>query len=137
MRALNSHPSVQKLCGILCSRLIGVRWLPSHPVVNYEYFSFSLLILGISQAYLLVPLSVSQRGGSNFQVFWSSEPLFCYNIFLNETICTFYDSKDQWTTTANLSSSKKGDSKHAYELCKKNILCFTKNKHWKGREMEI
>jgi len=42
----------------------------------------SLLILGISQACLLVTVPFAHRGVSNLKVFWRSETPFCCNIFL-------------------------------------------------------
>jgi hypothetical protein len=90
-----------------------------------------VLILGISQACLLVPLSVLYRGGLNFQVFWSSEPLFCYKIFLNETVCTFYDSKDQWTATANLFSVVRKEIVNIYMSCAWRIFCVSQKTNTK------
>ena len=59
--------------GPLDSRVSGTRQWPLHPVVNYKYFSFLLLILGISQAWLLLPLEVAHSKDMKLEIFWSTE----------------------------------------------------------------
>jgi hypothetical protein len=49
-----------------------MQW-PLHPVVNYEYFSLSPSILGISQAWLLLSLTVAHNEDMKLKIFWSTE----------------------------------------------------------------
>jgi len=59
--------------GPLDSRLSGTRQWPLHPVVNHEDFSMLLLILGISQALLLLPLAVAHSKDMKLEIFWCTE----------------------------------------------------------------
>lgn len=85
MRASNSYWSIQKLCVALGSRLTGVRWLPLHPLVNCEYFT-SPFISGISQACLLVPLSVTHRRIQTLTFFWSNDLKYCDIFFVESSL---------------------------------------------------
>jgi hypothetical protein len=70
----------KKLCGSLGLRLSGVRKWPLHPLVSYEYFTLSLSILRISQAWLLVLLAIAHSGDLNLKIFWSSERVSCCGV---------------------------------------------------------
>ena len=66
-----------------------------HHLVVYLYFSLSPFISGISQAWLLVLLSVVHSGDSNLKLFLNNELQSCCHNFLNESLFwKFYDSKD-------------------------------------------
>lgn len=67
----------------------------SWTLFDYMYFSLSPLISGISQAWLLVLLSVVHSGDSNLKLFLNNELLSCCHNFLNESLFwKFYNSKD-------------------------------------------
>jgi hypothetical protein len=69
----NSHWSLLETFDAIGSWFCGVVTLPLHTLANYDYFTFSPLILGISQAGLLILLTVSHSWVSNLWVFWSTE----------------------------------------------------------------
>jgi hypothetical protein len=84
MRVLNSLAGpCFETCNPLGSMFSGVKWWSLHLVVNYEYFKLvkSPFILGVSLAWVLVPLAVAQTSVLIVKVIWSTEFMSCCDIF--------------------------------------------------------
>jgi hypothetical protein len=100
----------KKLCGVLGSRLNGVRQLPLHHVANYEYFASSQLVLSSSQLCPSVPLAVSQSRHSilldhwSYVLPWNFREWNCYlrpcAVFRNMMCFTTPPNPPCWKTTS-------------------------------------
>lgn len=68
-----SRSSLVETFDAINSWFSGVRRWSLHPLANYEYFNISPSVLGISQACMLILLTVVHSGFPNLRVFWSTE----------------------------------------------------------------